>query len=76
MRSGAAGEPLGSIWFPELSGRAVILEGSYPGVQAKTSNNIAHSALDFRSVWSVHAGPTKGPTIWIELQPMLSPKPF
>jgi hypothetical protein len=47
-----------------------------PGVRPEKSNNIAHSALDFRSIWSVHAGPNKGPDIWIKLQPMLSPKLF
>jgi hypothetical protein len=53
-----------------------FLQVSRPDVQAEKSNNIAHSALDFRNLWSVHAGPTKEPKIWIELQQMLSPKLF
>jgi hypothetical protein len=38
---------------------ALLLAGQPPDVQAEKSNNIAHSALDFRSLWSVHAGLTK-----------------
>jgi hypothetical protein len=34
-----------------------------PGVQAEKSNNIAHLALDFRHIWSVHAVPTKEQTM-------------
>jgi hypothetical protein len=33
---------------------------SRPDIRAEKSNNIAHSALDFQSVWSVHAGPIRG----------------
>jgi hypothetical protein len=57
--------------------RASKLPGQQPpGVRAQQSNCIAHPALDFRHVWSVHAGPTKGPKPWIEPQPILSPKLF
>jgi hypothetical protein len=52
------------------------LQVSHPDVQAEKSNNIAHLALDFRHVRSVHAGPTKEPKPWIEPQLIMSRKLF
>jgi hypothetical protein len=69
-------DTLNSVWLPNLSADAAILQVSYSEVQTEKSNNIAHPALDFRRVWSVHAGPTKEPKPWIEPQPILSRKLF